>query len=109
MDLEEPADEETLYRAPPHLLLPEDESDLDSEEGSDGGEEERVRDEDSDGEDEDQDVDIFDWDTFNAPTHGLPEWDQLGESFEAEAATDKHDGQGLPKNSPRLSHDPAIA
>ncbi|KAJ7468889.1 hypothetical protein B0H11DRAFT_1402925 [Mycena galericulata] len=50
----------------------------------DDRESESVRDEDSDGENSDDDADLLDWDRFEAP--GLSAWDQLGESYEAEAA-----------------------
>jgi hypothetical protein len=53
----------------------------------DGEEEGDVRGEDSDGENSDEDPDIFDWDNFEASDDGLSAWDNLGEKYEAEAAT----------------------
>ncbi|KAJ7105986.1 hypothetical protein C8R44DRAFT_638922, partial [Mycena epipterygia] len=49
---------------------------------------ESERDEDSEGENSEDDDDLFDWDRFEAP--GLSAWEQLGESYEAEAAAIAH-------------------
>jgi hypothetical protein len=65
-----------------HGLVLEDESDSESRDGGENGDE--IREEDSDAENSDEEPDIFDWDSFEVP--GLSVWDSLGEAYDAEAA-----------------------